>query len=571
MKRHPFTLLLTAFILLTGAFTLPGSTQTKEEKIDALFSKWDKPGSPGAAIAVVKDGKTLYTKGYGYANLEYDIPITPKTVFDIASVSKQFTGMAIAMLEEQGKISMDDDIRKHIPEVPDFGKTITLRHLNHHTSGIRDWPAAFVIAGWNFDDIIEFDHILKLVQHMEKLIFDPGEKHLYSNTNYNLLAEVVKRVTGKSLREWTGEHMFKPLGMNNTHFHDNHHEIVKNRAYSYYFRDNEYIKAVENLTAFGSSSLYTTVEDLTKWMINLGAQKVGGKTVIEKMYSTGLLNNGEKVSYAYGLGSGEYKGLKTFSHSGSWGAFVTYLLYFPDQEFGVTVLFNRYSSAGRMAREIADIYLEDLLKQEKEEKPKQKSKPGPKPKQTPKPAERKAIKIKPGLFDRYVGNYRLYAGFVLTISREGNKFMGQATGQKNYQILPQSKTKFYFKDFDAQILFQENEKGNIAGLTLIQNGRERVAKRFEAVNPEPGALKIYTGSYYCSELDARYVVIMKDNRLTVTHRRHRDATLRPEEKDRFMGSGVFTSVLFKRDEQGNISGFTLGSPRAGDFYFKKIL
>jgi CubicO group peptidase (beta-lactamase class C family) len=563
MKRQRFMAFLIVMVLTT-TFTLAGSPETKEEKVDALFFQWDKPGSPGAAIAVVKDGKVLYTKGYGSANLEYDIPITSQTIFDIASVSKQFTGMAIAILEEQGKISMDDDIRKYIPEVPDFGKTITLRHLNHHTSGIRDWPEAFVMAGVSFDDVIEFRHILRLVRHMEKLNFDPGEEHLYSNTNYNLLAEVVKRVTGKSFREWTHEHIFKPMDMTHTHFHDDHHEIVKNRAYSYYFKDNgEYIKAVENLSACGSSSLYTTVEDLSRWMINLGTGKVGGKAVIEKMYTTGVLNNGEKVSYAYGLETKDYKGLKMVNHSGGWAGFFTYLAYFPEQQFGVTVLFNRYSSAERMAHKIADIYLEPYFKEDPEQKPK--------PAAKKEPGKHKAIKVKKERFDRYVGKYRLYHGFVVTVTREGDMFMVQAAGQKNYQILPESETKYYFKDFDAQILFQEDEKGEIDRFILYQGGRERVAKRFEVIIPPPEELKSYTGTYHCEELDARYTIIVKEKKLTVTHRRHSDAILEPEEKDCFTSSaGVFRDVRFKRDEQGNITGFKTGSQRARDYCFKKI-
>lgn len=271
------------------------------------------------------------------------------------------------------------------------------------------------------------------------------------------------------------------MGMTHTHFHDNHHEIVKNRAYSYYFKDNgEYIKAVENLTAYGSSSLYTTVEDLSKWMINLGTGKVGGKAVIEKMYTTGVLNNGEKVSYAYGLETKNYKGLKKVSHSGGWAGFVTYLAYFPEQKFGVTVLLNRNTSAGRLAHKIADIYLEPYFKED----PKQKAKTAAKKE----PKKHKTIKVKKEQFDRYVGKYRLY-----------------------------------------------------------------------------------TGTYHCEELDARYTIILKDKKLTVTHRRHRDAILEPEEKDRFTSSaGVFRNLRFKRDEQGDITGFEIGSYRAQDYYFKKI-
>ncbi|HZM99550.1 MAG TPA: serine hydrolase, partial [Pyrinomonadaceae bacterium] len=196
------------------------------KKVDQLFATWDKPESPGAAIAVIKDGIVVYKRGYGSANLEYNVPITPQTVFHVASVSKQFTAFAIALLASQGKLSLDDDIRKHLPEVPDFGKKITVRHLIHHTSGLRDQWTLLGMAGWRLDDVITKEHIMKMVRYQRELNFDPGAENLYSNTGYTLLAVIVERVSGQSFREYTEANIFKPLGMTNTHFHDDHEEIV---------------------------------------------------------------------------------------------------------------------------------------------------------------------------------------------------------------------------------------------------------------------------------------------------------------------------------------------------------
>ena len=337
--------------------------ETLEAKVDQLFTEWNRSDSPGAALAVTRDGEIIYKQGYGTANLEYDIPITTGTIFDIASVSKQFAGFAIATLLHEGKLSLDDDIRMYLPDVPDFGNRITIRHLLHHTSGLRDWVQSLVIAGDMMDDVISFKHILKMARHQKTLNFEPGTEFLYSNTGYNLLAEIVEKVTGDSFREWTDTHIFKPLAMTNTHFHDDYQMILKHRAYSYQTVENDRFKhAVNNTTALGSSSLYSTVEDLAKWILNFDDVRIGGQTVVEQMHQRGVLNNGEQINYAFGLNIGEYRTLRTVGHSGSWRGFRSHLMRFPDQKFGVVILcnvdtFNPLS----LAEKVADLYLAEVL------------------------------------------------------------------------------------------------------------------------------------------------------------------------------------------------------------------
>ena len=337
--------------------------ETLEAKVDQLFAEWNRPNSPGAALAVTRDSETIYTQGYGTANLEYDIPITPTTIFDIASVSKQFAAFAITTLSREGKLSLDDDIQTHLPDLPDFGHTITIRHLLHHTGGLRDWVQSLVIAGVAMEDVISFKHILKMARHQKALNFKPGEAYLYSNTGYNLLAEIVERVTGDSFREWTNANIFKPLAMTSTHFHDDHQTILKNRAYSYQAVENNGFKhAVNNTTALGSSSLYSTVEDLAKWILNFDDTPIGEQVVIDQMHERGVLNNGEQISYALGLNIGEYRGLQTVGHSGSWRGFRSHLIRFPDQKFGVVILCNldTFNPLG-LAEKVANLYLADVL------------------------------------------------------------------------------------------------------------------------------------------------------------------------------------------------------------------
>ncbi len=337
--------------------------KTLEAQVDQLFAEWNQPDSPGAALAITRDGEVTYKKGYGMANLEYDIPITTTTIFDIASVSKQFAAFAIATLAHEGKLSLDDDIRVYLSDVPDFGHTITIRHLLHHTSGLRDWVQSLVIAGVGMDDVISFKHILKMARHQKALNFEPGAAYLYSNTGYNLLAEIVEGVTGNSFREWTDTNIFKPLAMTDSHFHDDYEMILKNRAYSYQAVENGGFKhAINNTTALGSSSLYSTVEDLAKWILNYDNTRIGEQTVIEQMHQRGVLNNGEQISYAFGLNIGEYRGVKTVGHSGSWRGFRSHLMRFPDQNFGVVILCNLDTfNPLSLAEKVADIYLANVL------------------------------------------------------------------------------------------------------------------------------------------------------------------------------------------------------------------
>ncbi|UCD24748.1 MAG: beta-lactamase family protein, partial [Gemmatimonadota bacterium] len=222
-------------LLVSGTAISPCHTQDPLQlQVDSMFHEYDRTDSPGWAVLVVQDGEVVLSRGYGMANLEHQVPIRPNTVFDIASVSKQFAGMAISMLVERGDISLDDDVRQYIPELADFGHTITIRHLVHHLSGLRDWPGTLAVAGWRMDDVISFDQILTMAFNQDALNFEPGAEYSYSNTGYNILAEVVARVSGQTFREWTDANIFRPLGMTNTHFHDDHTEVVPNRAYGYH-------------------------------------------------------------------------------------------------------------------------------------------------------------------------------------------------------------------------------------------------------------------------------------------------------------------------------------------------
>lgn len=526
-------------------------------KVDKLFSLWDKPDSPGASLAVIKKGSVIYKRGYGSANLEYNIPITPSTVFHVASVSKQFTAFAIAMLAQQAKLTLDDDIRKHLPEMPDFRKTIKIRHLIHHISGMRDQWELLAIAGWRLDDVITKEHILKIIRHQKELNFEPGKQYLYCNTGFTLLAEIVARVTGKSFREWTEANIFKPLGMSNTQFYDDHERIVKNRAYSYVpVRNKGFKKRRLNYANVGATSLLTTAEDMAKWVQNFENRRVGGASVIEQMHEQGVLNSGEKISYAFGLSIGEYKGLKTVLHSGGDAGYRSHVARFPEQKFAIVILSNLGSiNPSRLARQVADIYLADSIKK-KERKTKQ--------------IERKEIKLDPSMHDLYVGKYYFEPGLIITITKENNRLMAQTNGRPKVELIPESEIDFFIKDRDEKLTFQLNNVGDVIKLIFYTAGQEMSGKRFKPSILNVNQLSEFVGAYYSEELGTTYTIVILGGKLVAKHRRHNDIKLNPTKEDMFLGEQwFFRQVHFTRDNNKQITGFRLSGGRVRNLNFEK--
>lgn len=348
------------------ATDIDGATrQIIEPSIDT-----ETPG-PGFSVAVQKDGQIVYSQGFGYANLEDSIRNSPTTIFHIASVSKQFTSFAIAMLVDQGKLSLNDDIRKYLPELHNFGDVITINHLVHHTSGLRDQWSLLMMAGWRLDDVITRNQILRLVSRQTELNFKPGAEYLYCNTGFTLMAEIVSRVTHQSFASWTHDNIFEPLGMKNTLFYDDHEKIVKHRAYSYHVSPDGFKKSVLSYANVGATSLFTTVEDISLWALNFEKVKVGNANVMKMMNQRFVLNNGDTITYAFGQVIEKYKGLTSYSHSGGDAGFRTFLLRFPEQHFSVAV-FSNLASFGpvNIGYKLADLYLaKDFLPQKELPKP----------------------------------------------------------------------------------------------------------------------------------------------------------------------------------------------------------
>jgi CubicO group peptidase (beta-lactamase class C family) len=549
---------------------LEDAASTPLGKIDQLMAQWNRLDSPGASIAVARGSEIIYQGGFGSAQLEYEIPITPKTIFHVASVSKQFTAFAVILMAERGELSLDDDIRKHIPEVPDFGKTITLRHLIHHTSGLRDQWNLLALGGWRLDDVITLEHVLTLVEHQKELNFDPGEEFLYCNTGYTLLAEVVARVSGQSFRDWTGANIFEPLGMLDTHFHDDHEMIVPNRAYSYSPEDAGFKKAVLSYANVGATSLFTTVGDLALWADNLDTGKLGGETVRSTMHQRAVLNDGEEISYASGLSHREHRGLATVGHSGGDAGFRSRLARYPDQGLSVGVLSNLGSfNPNGIAEQVAGFFLEEEMEAAEAAAEKESAEEAAEVASASSTSPEEFV-FDPALLDGYTGEYTLNEGLLVDITREGDRLVALATGQAQVTLEPTSADSFEISAIGAQLVFRRNDVNEVTGFAFTQGDQEMQAERIERSAPSAEALRAYEGRYYSPELGTFYETRVEENQLVAKHRRHGTIELTSVSGDEFTGAAwFFGKARFERNDNGEVIAMRVSSGRVREVRFER--
>jgi len=351
-------------VALSVAALRVSAQSTKEQAVDKIFAEWYKLSSPGCAVGALQNGRFLYKRGYGSANLDYDIPNAPEMVYYVGSDSKQFTAATVALLSLQGKLSLDDDIRKYLPELPDYGAPVTIRNLIHHTSGIRDMYALMTLRGDRMEDVFPDSEAIALIARQKGLAFAPGSQYSYSNSGYFLLAQIVKRVTGKSLRDVADEQIFQPLGMTHSHFHDDPGHVMKQRAMSYE-RDslgNFHISYLQNFDKIGAGGLYTTLDDLRKWDENFYTKKVGGDALQKLIHTRGVLTNGDTLPYAFGNEIRTSRGLRTVEHGGALMGYKAYILRYPDQHFSVLMTCNLGAiEPGPLAHALAEVYLADKM------------------------------------------------------------------------------------------------------------------------------------------------------------------------------------------------------------------
>lgn len=520
------------------------------DKVDRVFAEWNTTSSPGCALAVVKDDHVVYEHGYGMANLELGIAITPQSVFDIGSVSKQITAMAILLLAQEHRLSLDDDIRKYLPEMPDYGSTITIRHMLHHTSGLRNYDDLFDLQGIPEADLTTDRDAMELILRQKGVNFRAGEEFLYSDTNYFLMSQIVKRVTGQTLRQFAQNRIFGPLQMTSTHFHDDHTMIVPRRATGYApHKGGGFEIDMSNFEQLGDGSVMTTVEDLFKWDQNFDHPLVGGADAIRQLTTPGTLNNGQTIPYAMGIFLDHYRGLNWIHHSGEWVGYRAALSRFPDQHFSTLVLCNCVGSMSpmTMAQRVADVYLaEEFARAEN----------GPSPKTSP--------NVPLTELKQYVGTYwsQKNGAFRKFVLRD-DKLIMVAPGM-TYDLLPLGGGQFEALEADIEhkdrYIFHAVKNGSNFQLEAVEGG---VPVSYEAVRPglESSHLADYAGSYANDELRATWTLVVEKGKLVRQQWMTEDEEIEPAFPDGFIGDiseGQFL-MHFNRDSNGRVTSFDVAT------------
>jgi len=518
-----------------------------QRKVDQVFAAYDKPDSPGCALGVVRDGNFVYKRGYGDGSLELGVALTPESVFYMGSVSKQFTAASVVLAAEQGYLSLDDDVRKWVPEIPNYGKTITLRMMLHHISGFRDVLGLLLLAGRNFEDIHSTPELLDLLAHQKALNYTPGDEFLYSNTNFFLMSVVIPRATGEPLSQFAAENIFKPLGMTHTRFYDDRSVVVPGRVAAYEPRQGGGFRIdwSTNFEKIGDGGLMSSVDDLLLWDRNFYANKLGKGTLLKEMQTPGVLNNGKHIEYALGLFISKYRGLPIVEHGGALFGYRTELLRFPEQKFSVITLCNLGTSAPRnLANQVADLYLAGQF---------------PADQGAGSPTTVEHVDPQP-----FVGTYRSgesHAVYTLSAADGDLTLFGQhlKTAGANHFVFP-----------GGPELHFASSGGNGMRFTMESpDATPQVFERYQATSLTPADAEQYVGRFESSELEATYKIEAKDGKLVLRMNWEEPVTLEPTVRDEFRGPNG-EALVFRRDGKGQIAGFDVFAGRVRNILFSKV-
>jgi CubicO group peptidase (beta-lactamase class C family) len=525
LRTTAVTASLLAVSLLTTVTPARGDDSALEHKVDQLFAAYDRPDSPGCAIGIIRDGNFVYKRGYGAASLELGVSITPQSVFYLGSVSKQFTAASVVLAAEQGFLSLDDDVRKYVPELPSYGKTITIREMLHHTSGLRDIFGLLYLAGRNPEDIHPTRELLDLIARQRALNYTPGDEFLYSNTNYFLMSVIIRRATGKPLSQFAEENIFKPLGMMHTRYYDDRSVVVPGRVPAYEPRKGGGFQVdwSTNFDKIGDGGVLSTVDDLLLWDRNFYHNKLGKGTLLKELQTAGILNNGHQTPYALGLFMSDYRGLPVVAHAGALFGYRTELLRFPQQRLSITCLCNLGSSnTVTLVNRIADIYLGNHL--------------------SPESPAATAAKVDSHPFAGWYRDADSHSVLEVIASNDDLEAFGEHFKPRD---------AFHFGSADGpEMAFDGSTR-----LTLsFKDAAPQIFESYQPLKLSAEDFAQYAGEYTSAEVEAAYRLYLEDGKLALAVNWQDPVVLEPTVRDEFQDpfGGVF---VFRRDAAGRITGF----------------
>ncbi len=546
MTRRLVSFLLPA-VLGAAPLVAQSLTPTQIRQIDSVFARFDGTNRPGCAVGVGLAGKPVYLRGYGMSDLQQGTPITPQSIFHVASVSKQFAALAVAGLAQEGKLSLDDDVRKHIPELPAEHPRYTVRQLMYHTAGVRDHWELLGYAGWRYpSDLFTNDDVMDILVRQKALNFNPGDEYSYSNGGYTLLAVIAQRISGKSLRELSDERIFKPLGMTRTHVHDDHTFVVPGRTAAYQEVNGVWKSSIPQFDTHGATSLFTTVEDLLKWQHNFETGTVFGKPLLREAETSGVLNDGRSINYGYGISVGTYRGTPVFGHGGADAGYRADVVRFPEHGLDVAVACNfAAATPGNYSRGVADIVLGDKL--------------------TPVP-DRKPNALTGARAQAIAGVYRSSRSDLATIYRVNDgKLVGGAFGPG-----------FPVDAIDDSRIRMGGSEGVLVGpsggapvaIRVLDGGKlaDSLVK-MPPFEPNRAALAQYVGDYWSDELRVSYRIEQGDSGLVVKTFKHGTFPMRPLYPDAFQAQRAGTMRFLKTG--GRVTGFRVSGGRVRNVVFTR--
>ena len=550
---------LIAFVLIFSVINSFGQISKEQiEKTDGLFASWNALNHPGGSVLISKNGRTIFSKAYGLASLEYNVPNTENTLFNIGSLSKQFTAMGIVLLEEQNKLSFDDDIKKNIPELAAYDKVITIRHLLHHTSGVRDLHGLLGLAGWRPADLETNEHVYRVFENQKDLNFNPGDEFSYSNTGYIFLAKIIENVSGVGFEQWMKQNIFEPLGMKNTYVEAQPDRVVANNATSYYLRD-EFKRAIEYWGYFGAGNMHSTTEDQNIWLQNFSTPKKGWESAFKKLVLTTPLNNGFDTNYGFGVRIENYEGKKVIQHGGSVGGFRAITRVFPEEQLNIVMLTNySRSSIGSKTNKISDIFLS-------------KSKDTPTKKTAQKPQLPDFVKLSNKKLKQFEGVYwsdSEKSGRKIYVKNDTLRYSSSAKNE--WALVPTNEHTFIMMHPSIKPVVTFDSKTHQMTIKIGDNFPGIFSFLQSNIDKNRNDLDVFVGYYYSPELKTSYSIFKEGADIYIEHARHGKMKLKQLYNTIFSTGGPIGIVEVKKDENDNVLGLTMSNGRTRNVWFKKV-